>query len=503
MTALIVAFALSFVVSIAVENRPMGLLALRAPWRALLIRATLHLAFYSAAFSLSWRPWHAAFVVCAVALLFGAGSAMKRRIIGEPVVFSDFALVRNAIRHPRLYYAERLAEPRALALFAALGLATVLWFALEAPSPRPSSWWMLAIPPLVCAGAVVLLRSAHASAAATALVGSVPHLEGDIARFGLGGAMTLQWLAWRAQERPSPAARAAMEERRPQPPAGPKIVVAIQCESFVDIGARGTDGPDLPGYRALAQEAVAWGRCRTAAAEGAYTMRTEFSFLTGLPRETLGFDVFDPYLAHSAYARASIARHLKASGWRTVFIHPYDRRFFARDELIPDFGFDRFVDGEAFADAERFGPYVTDAAVADMIAAEVAAADAPTFLFAVTIENHGPWGPGRIPGVDGAAEQYALHLQNADRMIASVAETLRTVAGGAVLAIYGDHAPARTIYPDLPHRTSADYLLWDSRELRQTPSSPHHLEIDAVGRMLMRQVAGSDLLPRERSDASN
>ncbi|MFL1877064.1 LTA synthase family protein, partial [Hansschlegelia beijingensis] len=148
MTGFLFAFVASFLVSLVVETAPPGFASFRAPARALAFRLALHTVLFLAAFSLSWRPWHAAFVTVTVCGLFGAGSAIKRRILGEPLIFSDFALVRNAIRHPRLYYAERLAEPRALAGFAALIAATAAWFAVE-PSILPSGGAILALGPAV------------------------------------------------------------------------------------------------------------------------------------------------------------------------------------------------------------------------------------------------------------------------------------------------------------------------------------------------------------------
>lgn len=490
MTALVAAFALSFVASIWLEARPLGLAALGAPWRATAIRLLLHLAVFAAAFSLSWRPWHAALVSCVIALLFGAGSAMKRRILGEPVVFSDFALVRNAVRHPRLYYAEKLAEPKALGLFAAIALATAGWFAVEPALTPPWGWPSLTLPPLVAALAVLALRSRGATEAARDLVGERPDADRDIERFGVLGSMTLHWLVWRRQQRPSVEAKALVAARPPAAAGGPRIVVAIQCESFLDLAARGVAGPDLSNWRALCGEALAWGRCGVPG-EGAYTMRAEFGFLTGLPTATLGFDCFDPYLVAEAYAEASIARRFRAAGRATAFIHPYDRRFFDRETLIPKLGFDRFVDGEAFAGAARFGPYVGDAAVADALVAEIDAAEAPTFLFAVTIENHGPWGPGRLAETDDPAEQYALHLQNTDCMLGRVAEALRRAPGGGLLCAFGDHAPARTLHPGLPARRFADYLLWDPLSPAAAPSGRRDLDVDAVGRLLFERANGA------------
>ncbi|WP_020180550.1 LTA synthase family protein [Methylopila sp. M107] len=486
MIPLAIAFVLSFGLSLALESQPPSLRALRAPGRALALRLLVHVVIFAAAFSLSWRPWHAALVTSVVAFLFGAGSAMKYRILGEPVVFTDFALVRLAIRHPRLYYAEKLAEPKALGVFAALALATAGWFAVEPSILPPGGWPLLAVPPLVVAAAVLALRSAWAARFAGPLLVERPDLDADVARFGLGATMTLHWLGWRSRPRPGPAAARLMAEAKDVPPAAPDVVVAIQCESFTDVASRGVAGPELPNYRALCDEALAWGRCRVPA-EGAYTMRAEFGFLTGLPTAALGYDAFDPYLVSPAYAQASAAQRFRRAGYKTVFLHPYDRRFFSRDELVPLLGFDRFVDGEAFAPADRFGPYVGDAAVARAIAEEVAKADGPLFLFVVTIENHGPWGPGRLPSIDDPEAQYAAHLRNSDSMMGAVADALKTRPGGGLLCLYGDHAPARTLHPTMQDRRAADYVVWDSRRLASSPTPRLDLDVDAVGRLMVER----------------
>ncbi|MET0314818.1 MAG: LTA synthase family protein, partial [Hansschlegelia sp.] len=353
----------------------------------------------------------------------------------------------------------------------------------------PAAPWLLLAPPALVALLLMAARTCAASRFAQTLVGDHPKPENDVVRFGLGAAMLLHWLAWRGLKRPSDAARAVMATTPSISSAGgPAVVVAIQCESFVDLAARGLPGPALPSWTALRTNALAWGKARVPAAEGAYTMRSEFGFLTGLPEEALGLDGFDPYLTAEPYAVASIARRCVGNGRRTVFIHPYDRRFFERERVMAALGFERAIYGEAFDGAPRLGPYVSDAALADAIVAEIEAAEEPVFIFAVSIENHGPWGPGRIAGVDDPAAQYALHLESADRMVGRVAEALRRKAGGGVLCAYGDHAPARTLHPDLPDRDCADYLLWESRVAETEPPAARDLSIDALGRLLRSRI---------------
>ena len=63
-------------------------------------------------FQFSWRPWLAAFSCVLTILILSVISRLKRSIIGEPLVFSDFALLRQVPRHPELYYTRPLSDPR-------------------------------------------------------------------------------------------------------------------------------------------------------------------------------------------------------------------------------------------------------------------------------------------------------------------------------------------------------------------------------------------------------
>ncbi|RUP12544.1 MAG: LTA synthase family protein, partial [Methylobacterium sp.] len=55
-------------------------------------------------FAFSWRPWLAGLTcVITVAILIVVSRA-KRSVIGEPLLFSDFALLPQVPRHPQLYY---------------------------------------------------------------------------------------------------------------------------------------------------------------------------------------------------------------------------------------------------------------------------------------------------------------------------------------------------------------------------------------------------------------
>ena len=85
----------------------------------------------------------------------------------------------------------------------------------------------------------------------------------------------------------------------------------------------------------------------------------------------------------------------------------------------------------------------------------ILAALAPrTFIFAITMENHGPY---HLEGDDELAI-YLRHLRNADRMIAEVCGAMRE----GVFCLYGDHVPGLPQAYDDPR---TDYLIWSNRNL--------------------------------------
>lgn len=221
-------------------------------------------------------------------------------------------------------------------------------------------------------------------------------------------------------------------------------------------------------------------------AHGAYTMRTEHAVLTGRGARDLGFGVFDPYLASGGNEPDSLARTARRNGYATTFVHPFHRDFFQRARVMEAFGFDTLVMEEAFGDAPRIGPYVGDAAFGERVRAEVAARRGPLFLFGVTMENHGPWKPGRLPGIDDPVAQYLHHVAAAGRMVEDLVAALAGL--NATLCIYGDHAPALpTCRPGFGD-TATDYALF--RFGHADPAAPRRVDrtADDLGRRLRAAI---------------
>jgi phosphoglycerol transferase MdoB-like AlkP superfamily enzyme len=210
---------------------------------------------------------------------------------------------------------------------------------------------------------------------------------------------------------------------------------------------------------------------------GANTVRTEFAFLSGIGENELGVHRFNPYRAIAAgWNVLSLASYLKRLNYRTVCIHPYPASFYRRDRVCPRLCFDEFLDVRAFDDAMRYGPYIGDGAVADKIEAVLLEASVPTFIFAITMENHGPLHLERIKPSDidelyirpppaGCDDLtiYLRHLRNADRMISRLRQTLEQCERPASLCWFGDHVPIMPAVYEIfgaPHG-EVEYVLWN------------------------------------------
>jgi len=147
--------------------------------------------------------------------------------------------------------------------------------------------------------------------------------------------------------------------------------------------------------------------------------------------------------------------------------------------VLPALGFQRFEAAPAFADAPREAALVTDAAIGERLAAELAAAHGPAFLYAITVAGHGPW-----PGPDPAAS-WAARMTATDAMLGDLAEAARRCPRPVVVVAFGDHRPA---LPAARGATDTDYLVW--RSDRAGEGRAQALDAAALHRLVGKAVLG-------------
>lgn len=451
MNAILLGCAAAFILARLAE-RVAGTRVVSGAVRADLARTALHLGLYCLTLAACFRPLCALLFFLAVLSGFLIADRAKQRVVKEAIVFSDLALLGQIVRHPGLYFTH--LRGRVLPwLGLAPGLAAVaLLVVLEPPVPP-----RLALAAAV-AGALLVLAARWLAGPLTRspLLRQEPDFGSRT--FGLPATLLLQWLGWLRQERDGGGAFLPDE---PDRPVGDCDIVVLQLESFADVPGRGYPAEPLRNWRRLCGEAVAHGRLAVEVT-GANTVRTEFSVLTGLGAAALRFDWFNPYLRAGAYAARAWPLRLARLGLRTILVHPNDARFYGRHRVAPAFGFADFRAIEHFRNAERVGPYVSDRALVDGVMHCLEAGNGPAFVFAISMENHGPWNPPRLGDVAAPVDAYMTHLRNSDTAVALLADRLRQRRRRALLVVYGDHLPALDAVGDRLGGAETDYLILDT-----------------------------------------
>lgn len=475
----------------------------QAPWRRPAGCAQLHIGLwligFAIALALFQRPVFAAAVLVALEFLVVMTNNAKFHSLREPFIYQDFEYFSDAIRHPRLYI-PFFGWWRTAAAAGAGGVAIGTGLLAEPSLLRglPPAGLGLAAVGLALPGLLIVACGARRCPPSSF------EPADDLRRLGLAASL---WGYARAERMPI-----TLPDALPAGGGGdghPPDLVAIQAESFFDARRAfpGLRREVLGAFDQLCTESVVHGRL-TVPAWGANTVRSEFAFLSGLGASDLGVHRFNPYRQLAGTGVRTLAGILRARGYRTVCIHPYPSSFYRRDVVFPALGFDEFIDIRAFAGAERAGPYVSDMALAERLLAVLEEhrrlSEAPLFLFAITMENHGPLhleavAPGdaerffREPPPAGCEELvvYARHLANTDRMLARLRERLSS-SRACWLAAFGDHVP---IMPAVYDRLgvpdgSTDYVVW-----RNAPGGGGAEEIRPVeslaGWLLERMLAGT------------
>ncbi|MDA2781310.1 sulfatase-like hydrolase/transferase [Bacillus cereus group sp. Bc002] len=150
----------------------------------------------------------------------------------------------------------------------------------------------------------------------------------------------------------------------------------------------------------------------------------------------------------------SIPTALKKEGYYTSAIHSFGRTFFKRDDVYKVLGFDKFNAADTMENVDVDGDYISDLAMSKEIIAELEKQKQPTFIHAVTMQNHFPFTEGRfgenlieISGLEneeskGELETYTEGLRRSDEALQYLIEKLDNLDRPTLLVFFGDHLPS-------------------------------------------------------------
>ncbi|XYQ85146.1 LTA synthase family protein [Pseudomonas syringae] len=221
---------------------------------------------------------------------------------------------------------------------------------------------------------------------------------------------------------------------------------------------------------------------------GGGTANVEFEALTGFSNAFLPTGSL-PYQQYVEKDTPSIVWALKAFGYRSVAMHPYHRWFWNRENVYSKFGFDKFVSLEQLPEHKTRGLFFSDEALSEEILKELKQKDQPTILFAITMQNHGPYEKSRYPEntirVDSTFElgtlkeeslqTYAHGIRDGDNGLKLLISELSKRERPTLLIFFGDHLPMMgqnfEVFKDtgFVQNSPNDFTIPEMMRIRTTP----------------------------------
>lgn len=468
----------SFLMEGWLQSRP--LLFWKRGWACNTVHTGLYFLGLGVLLLLIQRVTVAVLLLFLVQLIIVAVSNAKEKTLREPFLQCDFEYFIDAIRHPRLYLPFFGYVKAAILVLGGISLFTLLLYLRRPVTQVYESWGILVSAELLLIGLSFLAIWIAGKRLPTMTLEPLK----DMKRCGflsfLYGYRKLETKTGIQGKPPFEWSKSSLSTSVNQ-----KLdLVSIQAESFFDprhvFSCLKNDL--LPNWDRLCSESISYGPLDTGP-WGANTVRPEFEFLTGLSSAQIGVHQFQPYRTLGRQPLPTLATWLKALGYRTIAIHPYERCFYNRDKVYPNLGFDEFIDILALKDAPIAGGYVSDVALGQFVADLLAQpCSQPRYIHVVTMENHGPYDittglentqnplSSEIPERCSELEVYARHLQNTDALLGLVANALSVQDSPGAICVFGDHVPILTHayealgYPD----GHTHYLIWNAADKKYT-----------------------------------
>jgi phosphoglycerol transferase MdoB-like AlkP superfamily enzyme len=199
---------------------------------------------------------------------------------------------------------------------------------------------------------------------------------------------------------------------------------------------------------------------------GGGTSNVEFEALTGMNMSFINEGAV-PYQQVLAKKNSfpSLVSLLKARGYETTAVHPFDKTFYNRNRVYPVLGFDQFIsqDNIKYTDKLSSNGYISDMSAVKQVVDVLNSSDQPHFVHLVTMQNHLPILPGmngpntiKVNGLQGSGqtemESYAQSVKETDKAVKYLVDSIQQMKRPTIVVVFGDHLPS------LDSQTYAPYL---------------------------------------------
>jgi len=223
---------------------------------------------------------------------------------------------------------------------------------------------------------------------------------------------------------------------------------------------------------------------------GGGTANTEFEVLTGLSTQFLPQGII-PYVQFVHKPLEALPAIYARQGYEATAIHTYDNWFYRRNLVYQDLGFDRFISKEFFNNPEiAVSGYIRDTELSNKILSQIKQSAKPDFIFAVSMEAHGPY-PNELypenhiqvesalqPETEAILANYTNIVADVDQSLKILIEGLKKIDEPSIVVFFGDHLPMlgsqfdvyreagyfqdENSYEEYLNKYSVPFVVWDN-----------------------------------------
>lgn len=217
---------------------------------------------------------------------------------------------------------------------------------------------------------------------------------------------------------------------------------------------------------------------------GGGTANTEFEVITGMSTEFFGTGEFLFNTIASKKPIPSLAYSLKNLGYSANALHNHEGKFYTRDKVYKNLGFDSFTPIECMSPPERTPVgWSKDNVLIDEICNVITSTDNPDLIFGVSVQGHGGYPNDYVEDKEiyitndyskdnkNSLEYYINQIYEMDQFVGNLIEAVNNLNEPTVIAFYGDHFPAVGIENhevSIKTLKSTPYVIWDNMNLPKT-----------------------------------
>ena len=214
---------------------------------------------------------------------------------------------------------------------------------------------------------------------------------------------------------------------------------------------------------------------------GGGTANTEFEVITGMSTEFFGSGEFPYNTIALKKAIPSLAYTLRDLGYSSNSLHNHEGKFYSRDVVYQNLGFDSFTPIECMSTPERTPVgWAKDSVLIDEICNILISTDNSDLIFGISIQGHGGYPSDYIEDKEvyitndyskdnkNSLEYYINQIYEMDQFIGNLIEAVNELNEPTIIVFYGDHFPAIGLSEsNISIRTlkKTPYLIWDNMNL--------------------------------------